>query len=187
MRTFSDNLYFLKILWKFNPKWVVLSFVDSFVAFGEWTFETVIFMRYLFGAADLNRSFAQTAGFVALSLLVFLCISVFRVWLHERYVPGMTPELNEKLNRMLFDKAAGVDIACYEDAAFYDTYTKAASQAVERAWSVLSDTPRVFASFFASAFVVGTLFFHQLGGWLLCLSPHDRKFSVQQDHQPHRV
>ena len=158
MRTFSDNLYFLKILWKFNSRWVILGFLDHFVAFGEWTFETVIFMRYLFGAEDMDRSFSQTAGFVVVSLLVFFCASVFRIWLQERYVPKAAPELNEKLNRMLFDKAAGVDIACYEDEAFYDTYTKAASQAVERARSVLTDTPRVFASFFASAFVVGTLF-----------------------------
>ncbi len=158
MRTFSDNLYFLKILWKFNSRWVILGFLDHFVAFGEWTFETVIFMRYLFGAEDMDRSFSQTAGFVVVSLLVFFCASVFRIWLQERYVPKAAPELNEKLNRMLFDKAAGVDIACYEDEAFYDTYTKAASQAVERAQSVLTDTPRVFASFFASAFVVGTLF-----------------------------
>ena len=61
MRTFSDNLYFLKILWKFNSRWVILGFLDHFVAFGEWTFETVIFMRYLFGAEDMDRSFSQTA------------------------------------------------------------------------------------------------------------------------------
>ena len=158
MRTFSDNLYFLKILWKFNSRWVILGFLDHFVAFGEWTFETVIFMRYLFGAADMDRSFSQTAGFVVVSLLVFFCASVFRIWLQERYVPKAAPELNEKLNRTLFDKAANVDVACYENADFYDTYTKASSQAFERARSAMRDTAEVCAAACASVYVIMTIF-----------------------------
>ena len=157
-RSMPNNLYFLKILWKINPKRVVFSFLEQFFGFGEWVFFTVIFMKYLFGAVDVERGFEETAGFVVISMVVLFFITGFQIWMQQRYVPATNPELYEKLNGMLFDKATNVDIACYEDAEFYDTYTKAASQAFERAQSVLSDTARVFASACGSVFVVGTVF-----------------------------
>ncbi|MBD5460942.1 MAG: ABC transporter ATP-binding protein, partial [Lachnospiraceae bacterium] len=83
----------------------------------------------------------------------------------ERYVPYSNPRLYEKLNGMLFDKAANVDVACYENVEFYDTYTKAASQAYDRALSVLTDTAGVFASACASIYVVATIFsIHWIAG-----------------------
>lgn len=154
----ADNLYFMKILWKINPVRVVFSFLDQFLNMGEWVFFTVIFMKYLFGAADMDKSFAETAGFVALSMLVLLFTTGFRIWMEQRYVPATNPELYEKLNGMLFDKATNVDIACYENAEFYDTYTKAASQAYERAQSVLTDTAQLFASSCASVVLIVTIF-----------------------------
>lgn len=154
----SDNFYFLKLLWKINPKRVVFSFVEQFFSFGEWAFFSVVFMKYLFGAAEFGRSFAQTATFIVIAMLVILVTTGFQIWMKERYVPCTNPELYEKLNGMLFDKATNVDIACYEDVKFYDTYTKAASQAYTRALSVLEDTAQVFASACASVYVITTIF-----------------------------
>ena len=158
LNAISDNFFFLKILWKINPKRVVFSFIAQFFSFGEWVFFTVIFMRYLFGAADLKRSFPETAGFVILSMAVLFLTTGFQIFMEQRYVPVTNPQLYEKLNGMLFDKATNVDIACYENTEFYDTYTKAASQAYTRALSVLTDTARVFASACASVYVIVTIF-----------------------------
>lgn len=154
----SDNYYFLKVLWKINPKRVILSFLEQFFSFGEWVFFDVIFMKYLFGAADMNKTFEETAGFVVFSLIVFLFTIGFQVWMNLRYVPLTNPEIYEKLNQMFFDKATNVDISCYENAEFYNTYTKAVSEAYTRALSVLSDTAKVFASAFASIYVIVTIF-----------------------------
>lgn len=161
----ADNFYFLKLLWKIDPRRVIFSFVEQFFSFGEWAFFSVIFMKYLFGAAEFGRSFSETAWFISVSMLVIFFTSGFQYWMDERYVPYSNPRLYEKLNRMLFDKAANVDVACYESVEFYDTYTKAASQAYERALSVLTDTAGVFASACASAYVVATLFsIHWIAG-----------------------
>ena len=154
----SNLLYFLGILWKINPKLVVFRFAEHFLSFGEWAFFNVIFMRYLFGAADYDRDFSQTASFVVISLTVLFFVNLFQIWMNERYLPMAHVELYEKLNRMLFDKAAGVDVACYENADFYDAYTKASSEAYDRAKSVLRNTAMFFASACASAFVIATLF-----------------------------
>lgn len=154
----SYNIYFLKILWKINPKRVVFSFLQQFFSFGEWVFGSVIFMKYLFGAAEFGRSFAETALFIAVAMLVIFFVSGFQIWMQERYIPYTNPEIYRKLNSMLFEKATNVDLACYEDVEFYNTYTKAASQAFSRACSVLDDTACMFASACASIFVIMTIF-----------------------------
>lgn len=123
----SDSIYFLKILWKIHPKRVIFSFVGQLFSYAEWAFFSVVFMRYLFGAAEFRRGFPETAAFLAVSMGVIFLTTGFQIWMKERYVPCTNPELYEKLNKMLFEKASNVDIACYEDAEFYDTYTKAAS------------------------------------------------------------
>lgn len=115
-------------------------------------------MKYLFGAADMNKTFEETAGFVVFSLIIFLFTIGFQVWMNLRYVPLTNPEIYEKLNQMFFDKATNADISCYENAEFYNTYTKAVSESYTRALSVLSDTAKVFASAFASIYVIVTIF-----------------------------
>ncbi len=158
INTISDNLYFLKILWNINPKRVILTYLQNFLSFAEWVFFTVIFMKYLFGAEDLQRSFEETVIFVLISLVVLACTAGFQIWMEQRYIPMTNPEIYQKLNQMLFDKATNVDISCYENTEFYDTYTKASSEAYTRALSVLEGTATVFSSAFASIYVIGTIF-----------------------------
>lgn len=158
LNAISDNFYFLGMLWKINPRRVVFSFVEAFFSYGEWAFFSVVFMKYLFGAAEFGRSFEETAGFIGITMLVIFFTTGFQIWMEECYIPCTDAELNEKLNRTLFDKAANVDVACYENADFYDTYTKASSQAFERARSAMRDTAEVCAAACASVYVIMTIF-----------------------------
>lgn len=161
----SDNLYFLKIIWKIHPKRVIFSFVEQIFSYAEWAFFSVVFMKYLFGAAEFGRGFPETAAFIVISMLVIFLTTGFQIWMREQYVPCTNPELYEKLNQMLFDKATNVDIACYEDTEFYDTYTKAASQAYERAQSVLEDLAGMIGALCASVYVIATIFsIHWIAG-----------------------
>lgn len=169
--TISETIYLLKILWKIDPARVVLSFAVSFLGFGEWVFFTVIFMKYLFGAAEIQRSFEETAVFIAITMLVLFFTTGIQIWFSERYIPVSNPRIYEKLNTMLFDKAANVEIACYEDAEFYDTYTKASSEAYTRALSVLTDTPAVFASALSSIYVVAAMYSISWLAGILCFMP----------------
>ncbi len=154
----SDTFYFLGIIWKINPLRVILTFVQQLCGFGEWVFFTVIFMRCLFGAAELTRSFEETVLFVIISLIVLAATAGFEIWMSRRYVPMTDPELYRRLNELLFNKATNVDISCYEDAEFYDSYTRASSEAYARAVSVLNNTAAVFGAAFASIYVIITIF-----------------------------
>ena len=171
LHVISDSLYFLKIIWKIHPRRVIFSFVGQIFSYMEWAFLSVVFMKYLFGAAEFGRGFPETAAFIAISMGVIFLTTGFQIWMKARYEPCTDPLLYEKLNEMLFEKATNVDIACYEDAAFYDTYTKAASQAYDRAQSVLDNTSGMIGAFGASVYVVATIFsIHWVAG-LFCFLP----------------
>jgi len=50
-----------------------------------------------------------------------------------------------------------VDLSCYENPEFYNTYTKAAVESSERTKQVLDSCAKVISSFIASAFVIWTM------------------------------
>ena len=158
IKSFTNNFYMLKLVWDITPGRVVCSFISRLLGFGTWVYYTVIFMKYLFGAAEMKRGFHEIAIFLVISLLVMLCISIFDSWMDKRYTPITDQLLHYHLNKKLFDKATSVDISCYETPEFYDDYTKATTEVYTRAVSVLINMATIISSLLASAYVVVSIF-----------------------------
>jgi ATP-binding cassette, subfamily B, bacterial len=154
----ANNFLLLGMVWRISRSRVVLSFLKSMLGFGSWVFFTVVFMKYLFGAAEMKRGFPEVALFVAATLVGMLFISLFESWFTNRFVPVTNQELQYRLNRQLFEKATSVDISCYEDPEFYTSYTKASTEVCTRALSVLESIPTLFSALLASVYVVYTIF-----------------------------
>ncbi len=154
----KSNVYMMRMVWEADPGRVVISFLSYFIGFGFWVFETVVFMRYLFGAEDLNRSFAEVAVFLALTVAAWMLSQLFSAWMAEWYNPLSDQKLIEKMNLRLFRKAANVELQCYEDEEYYSQYTKAASEAVERCTGAVDESARFCASVLASTAVAVNLF-----------------------------
>lgn len=155
---FRNNAYFLKLVWEVSPKHILLSMACSLLGFASWVFYSVIFVKYLFGAAESNRTFTEITVFVLCSLIAMLLIAGLQGWFFHRFAPASNQQIHYALNRKLFDKASSVDVACYENPEFYDHYTKATTEVFTRALSVVENTSAVFGSLFASVTVIGLMF-----------------------------
>ena len=107
-RIFRNNAYVLRLVWRVSPARILLQLLYSLLDFGCWVFGTVIFMRYLFGAADMNRSFQDVAVFLGCAVVGWLLVSLFSDWVKERYLLINNQKLYRELNELLFDKAATV-------------------------------------------------------------------------------
>jgi ATP-binding cassette, subfamily B, bacterial len=158
INSLRNNFFLLGMVWKISRQRVALSFLKSLLGFGCWVFYTVIFMKYLFGAAEMKRGFLEVAVFVAATLVAMLFISLFESWFNNRFVPLTNQELHYHLNRRLFEKATSVDIRCYENPEFYTSYTKASTEVCTRALSVLENIPTLFSALLAAVYVVYTIF-----------------------------
>ncbi len=150
----KNNLYFLGLLWKISPLYIILSFFIEFFGFAGWTFYGVFFIEYLFGTEIGSRSFMSTAIFIVAALLIDLSRELLFNWYYHIFLPKAEVKYHYKLNLMLFKKAQAVDLACYENPEFYNSYTKAANEASNRAYSVIETCAVVICSFLSSLFVI---------------------------------
>ena len=155
--TVKNNLYFLGILWNVCPSRVVLNFVSVFVDFAMWTFGTVIFMQYLFGASERQRDFSEVLLFIWFAVVLNIGSRAFSYWYQNCFVPKTDIQMHYKLNMLLFQKVQTVDLSCYETPEFYNTYTKAATEASERAKKVLDDCGVAVSAMLSSVFVFVTM------------------------------
>ncbi|MCL2157839.1 MAG: ABC transporter ATP-binding protein/permease [Oscillospiraceae bacterium] len=142
-RLFQNNAYMFALAWRISPRRVVLAFLDNALDRIHWIFSAVIFMRLVVSGLEREAGLGEMAAIVALSTAALVAVAMVRSWLCHKTFPEMELRSNEKLNAMLFDKAANVELACYEDPEFYDRYTLAIKEVGDRLWSVIG----VFGSF----------------------------------------
>lgn len=155
--TIKNNLYFLRLIWKICPSRVILNFLSVFCDFAMWTFTSVIFMQYLFDIGERLRSFTEVLIFIWFAAGLNLAAKSFNAWYLNCFVPRTDIQIHYALNNMLFQKVQTVDISCYENPEFYNTYTKAAVESSERTKQVLDSCAKVVSSFISSAFIIWTM------------------------------
>ena len=153
----KNNAYFLGQMWKIHPAGVIAYFLDQFIQYAFWVFYSVIFMQFLFGDENGLRSFSDTATFIVVALFVNILFRSISQWYWNVYGQKSNIRIHYGLNMKLFGKARSVDISCFEDPEFYNTYTKAANEASVRAQSVLYNCSSAIGSFVSSVYVIITM------------------------------
>ena len=91
--------------------------------------------------------------FVIGTIIVFSALSFYSNWYTTRFTPMTDNILYSKLNEMLFDKATEVELACYEDTSFYNTYTLAIKETDTRISSVLDNVSGILFAVIAAIYV----------------------------------
>ena len=153
----KNNAYFLGEMWKIHPAGVIAYFLDQFIQYAFWVFYSVIFMQFLFGDENGLRSFSDTATFIVVALFVNILFRSISQWYWNVYGQKADIKIHYGLNMKLFGKAQSVDISCFETPEFYNTYTKAATEASVRAQSVLYNCSSAIGSFVSSVYVIITM------------------------------
>lgn len=154
--TIRNNLYFLKLIWDISPARVVHTFLTTLLDFAAWAFFSVVFVEYLFGSGK-QRTFAEVLIFIWCVVLGSIALDTYLAWFKHKHEPTTNAEIHRSLNLMLFKKAQSVDLSCYENPEFYNSYTKAATEASERAGAVLANCAKLVSSLLAFSYVVTTM------------------------------
>ncbi len=149
----KNNLYFLRLLWQISPSRVITNFLIEALSFFNWTFETLIFTKYIFGVPLGERSFAYTLVFIWASVIFWILSNLLFNWYYTYYRAVNGNKIHYALNMKLFKKAQTVDLSAYETPDFYDTYQKAINEASKRAAVVLENCAVVICAFVAAAYV----------------------------------
>lgn len=114
-----------KILIKAD-KWFLISGIISEIAtnlFGRFI-QGVLFLKVLLNVITGEGNFTYYIKCLVLFMFIGLVAESISVW--GDYVTNTgQKKIFKALNNMLFEKAASVDVSCYEDPAFYDKYQRA--------------------------------------------------------------
>jgi len=154
----SNNWYMMKLAWSMHPQRVVADFVKVALEQFARVFYAVVFIKFLLDAIDRESSYGEVALFICVTLGVFMVINLYHQWYEIRFKPISDTILYEKLYGTLFRKAAEVELHCYEDTDFYNTYTTAIKEADIRMQAVISNVSSILFSILAAISVFGVMY-----------------------------
>lgn len=158
----------LGMLWKLSKGYVIGGFLTTALSFGTWVFDTLVFTQYIFGSGEMIHSFSEVLVFVAAMLLLYgvdhVANTLYSRWAYDKKMP----EFNEKIHRLVFDKAVNVDVSCFEDSDFYNMYTKASQEVVNHVVDTFFDVTTLFSALLSSTYVIYVMF--SLNVWIGLLS-----------------
>ncbi|MBQ9135671.1 MAG: ABC transporter ATP-binding protein [Lachnospiraceae bacterium] len=140
-KTVKNSWYLFKLCFKAAPKYTVLSIVENIrnelVIFLEFTFG----LNYVLECAEFGRPFKEAAVFL-LCLLAFVVLGLlFNAYLYQKLQMKSQPKIKQALKELLFEKAREIDLACYDDPAFYNDYVLSVSEVenqVDRLFRMIS-------------------------------------------------
>lgn len=173
----SNNLYALRLMWKFSKKYVIHMALLRFFDYFEWLFYSAVFMRFVINAMEQEKSYKVILTFLIITIAVAALISLYNSYVNQKLVPVEQIIISDKLNRLLFKKARNADMVCFEDSDFYNKYTLAMENAdvqltevVKGIWGIVFGAIAVICAFvimFSVDRIVGLfIIFPLLGNFL---------------------
>lgn len=121
----KNIIFATKLVWKCNKN-LLLGYLLSLVAsqiFRKFL-QNILFLKVLLNIIDSNGDFSFYLKYLVLFLVLSL-ITKGCQWIGEYMEQNATKRVLKSLNNIVFEKAAQLDVSCYEDPAFYDKYQRA--------------------------------------------------------------
>lgn len=137
-RTFQNNAYMLGLLIKACPGVFILDLISTILgavrSFLAGTYLYMYALNALQEGVELKKILITLGGLIIFSVSEMLFQNLAACYFNIKY-----HTVNAYFQQMMQKKAVEVDLACYENAEFFDTYIKAADEATSRAYSVMNN------------------------------------------------
>jgi len=138
LKVIKDNVYILGLIHKASPWRIPLYFLSIFLSVGTNFLFNVYLLRIVINGMQNNTPFSEILTYILIVGCILIAYYIFSNYYNEVYVPKANKAVYRNIQKMVFDKAAKVDLACYEDPFFYDEYMKAVNETAEISQNVLS-------------------------------------------------
>lgn len=136
MKVLKNNFYILKLIFQASPKVVIVSTLSQlFYSLNEVIYSLIMF-PLIVEALQGEKTFTD----VMIFLLIFSAFSIVSYVLTGYEEAVQFKEImvvQHYLMRKIYNKAINVDLSCYENPEFYDNYTKANAEILNRFTDIL--------------------------------------------------
>ena len=136
-RTVQNNLFALRCIWMGSPLYLII-YLGSSLIYGTLDFlGEGYLLRRIVNGVEAGEDIAGIMRFVVLLGVVSMITYTALDWFWNVISPVKQRRVGAYVEKMLFRKAAQVELACYENPAFYDKYVKAMDEAYNRIQQVM--------------------------------------------------
>lgn len=122
---FKNIFYALRLIWKAD-KMILIGYLVSIISDRVLSLfiQNILFLKVLLSLIDGGSSFSEYVKYLVLFLLISAALTI--LYFRFNYYRCVAVKRALKvLNNMVFKKAVSLDVGCYEDPAFYDSYQRA--------------------------------------------------------------
>ncbi len=143
MKTLKNNFYMLRLIWQTCPMGVVCEMLHWFIRRVGELFYSVFLLRFIMKAIENGTEFSRVIMLLVLLLIYGVVTGTFIAWYWNWYRRKVKLKIDEMLLGKMYEKAVECDLSCYENPEFYDKYTRANAEILQRGMKILENCSRM--------------------------------------------
>ena len=128
-RVIDNQLFLWKLCFKTCPGYMIYFLYDGFRYQGIIFLEHVLGIRYVLHCAEYQEPFWKALLFIG----IILVINMLQIIPDGYFIHGWSyrskPKLYRALKEKMYEKAAQIDLSCYDDPDYYNDFVLAVSEA----------------------------------------------------------
>jgi len=137
-QTLKNNIFMLRLIYKACPFIIIVSLLNTlFIAIQGFLLNVYLY-QYALNALQEGKKLNEILMIITLLASFSIACVVYGCWANK-YIEVNSPKVSAYIQHLIQKKAISVELGCYENPDFYDTYVKAADEADNRAFSVLNN------------------------------------------------
>ncbi len=133
----------IKLCYKADPLWIIMQVLSTVLGYVLNTFISIYFLKYIIEAIEGNRSYGEALFLIFGMFFCNVVVNLMDSYTLDILEPKGLVKVTALLMEMLYGQAISVDLSCYENPEFYDTYTKANEQVTGYASTIIRTITRV--------------------------------------------
>lgn len=171
IKVFTNNAYAVRTVWEISRQRVIHTAINSVAGYAEWIFVSIFFLRYVINAIETEASFGRIMVFVGICFAVFGGFAVYDSYMQSAVIPFTDNKIYRTLYKKLYAKARNVELACFEDADFYNRYTMALDGSAQKMTKSVEFFFQVLFGVIAAAAAFSSMFMIDPFSVLFVISP----------------
>ena len=153
----KNNAYMLRQLARYSPDYIFYSFLDKLLDAARGIY-TVYFTKQLYDTYMAESSGMSDVARVVIPFLLFTVgVRLISFLLSFIFIPKSKQRLQYRMQGELYEKARNMDIACYDDPEFYNSFVWAMTTADKEAVGTVDKIARFISNVIGAGGMLGVV------------------------------
>lgn len=128
-KTLASCVFTLKLGWQISRRRIISELLFYGFYYVDRLLVRCVLVRFILDLLARDATFKQMMGYVWAMVALSVAMEIFNCYFGQLIKPITNVEIHSKINQMLYQKSCQVDLSCFEDSEFYNSYMMAVSQA----------------------------------------------------------